>query len=138
MINALIRAGGICLGAPIALAGNALEAVGVLNFTGWQRQMKEFGAEMQTGAEHIARQREDRAALVDVIAELQQADPAAVAATAALLLEARRQTENAVAAAAAVASAKTELEAAEAAIAAATARRDAAVAAIAASPLVVP
>jgi|688.fasta_scaffold1306453_1 hypothetical protein len=101
MISSIIRAGGLLLGAPIAAAGHALEAVGVLNFTGWQKQMKDFGAEMISGADHIAKQRDEREALVDAIGDLQQADPDAVAAAALALVAIKGQMQtNAEAAAA--------------------------------------
>jgi hypothetical protein len=101
MISSIIRAGGLLLGAPIAAAGHVLDAVGVLNFTGWQKQMKDFGAEMISGADHIATQRDEREALVDAIGDLQQADPAAVAAAALALGAVKGQMQkNAEAAAA--------------------------------------
>ena len=99
MISSIIRAGGLLLGAPIAAAGNVLDAVGVLNFTGWHRQMKEFGAEMISGAEHIAAQREAREALVDAIGDLQAADPEAVAAAAVALVAIKAQMQKSEAAA---------------------------------------
>ena len=70
MLNSLIKFGGVIIGAPIAFAGSALEATGVLNFTGWQHQMKTFGKEMIDGSQHIVQQREERAALITVIEEL--------------------------------------------------------------------
>ena len=77
MFNAIIRAGGLILGAPIAAAGHVLDAVGVLNFTGWQNQMQQFGAEMINGADYIARLREEREQLLESIAAIQAADPLA-------------------------------------------------------------